>query len=67
MCTTERKSKREKILHNAKQKVFGVICLLTVLAECVMANANLIDEGGSFIFMLPLGLYLLITKERVVW
>lgn len=62
----EQSMKREILLRKAKRKVFGIICLLTVIAEFTMAHFNLIDEGGAFAIMLPLGLYLLITKEKVI-
>ena len=62
----ERKAKRESLLYKAKQKLLGVVALLTVVAEFTMGYFNLIDEGGAFIIMLPLGLYLLFTKEKVI-
>ena len=63
----ERKTKREEFLYKVKQKFLGIIALLTVVAEFVMAHFDLIDESGAFIIMLPLGLYLLFTKEKVVY
>ena len=62
----ERKAKRESLLYKVKQKLLGVVALLTVVAEFVMAHFDLIDQGGAFIIMLPLGLYLLFTKEKVI-
>ena len=64
IINAERKAKRESLLYNAKQKLLGVVALLTVVAEFTMGYFNIIDEGGAFIIMLPLGLYLLFTKER---
>ena len=55
------------MMQKVKQKLLGVGSLLIVIAEWVMSNANLIDEGGAFIIMLPLGLYLLFMKEKVVY
>lgn len=63
----ERKAKRENILYYAKQKLLGVLALLTVVAEFTMGYFGIIDEGGAFIIMLPLGLYLLFTKEKVIY
>ena len=60
------KAKRESLLYKAKQKLIGVVALLTVVAEFTMGYFDLIDEGGAFIIMLPLGLYLLFTKEKVI-
>ena len=66
IINAERQAKREEFLYKAKQKLIGVVTLLTVVAELTMSYFNLIDEGGAFIFMLPLGLYLLFTKEKVI-
>ena len=63
----EQKEKREIFLYKAKQKLLGVVALLTVVAEFTMGYFDLIDEGGAFIIMLPLGLYLLFTKKKVVY
>ena len=67
IINAERKTKRESLLYKAKQKILGIIALLTVVAEFVMAHFDLIDQGGAFIIMLPLGLYLLFTKKKVVY
>ena len=67
IINAERHAKRESLLYKAKQKILGIIALLTVVAEFVMAHFDLIDQGGAFIIMLPLGLYLLFTKEKVVY
>ena len=64
IINAERQAKRESLLYKAKRKLLGVAALLTVVAEFTMGYFNLIDEGGAFIIMLPLGLYLLFTKER---
>ena len=56
----------KRMMQKIKQKLLGVGSLLIVIAEWAMSNANLIDEGGAFIIMLPLGLYLLFTKEKVI-
>ena len=66
IINSERKVKRESLLYKAKQKLLGVVALLTVVAEFTMGYFNLIDQGGAFIIMLPLGLYLLFTKKKVI-
>ena len=66
IINAERQEKREELLYKAKQKLLGVIALLTVVAEFTMAHFNIIDQGGAFIIMLPLGLYLLFTKKKVI-
>ena len=67
IINAERQAKRESSIYKVKQKLLGVVALLTVVAEFVMAHFDLIDQGGAFIIMLPLGLYLLFTKEKVVY
>ena len=67
IINAERQEKRESLLCKAKQKLLGVVALLTVVAEFTMGYFNLIDGGGAFIFMLPIGLYLLFTKEKVIY
>ena len=66
IINAERQAKRELLLYKAKQKLLGIFALLTVVAEFIMGYFDIIDGGGAFIFMLPLGLYLLFTKEKVV-
>ena len=66
IINVERKVKRESLLYKAKQKLLGVVALLTVVVEFMMGYVDLIDQGGAFIIMLPLGLYLLFTKEKVI-
>lgn len=61
-----RNAKIKALFYKAKQKLLGVILLLMVVVEFTAGYFNLIDEGGAFIFALPLGLYLLFTKERVI-
>ena len=66
IINAERQAKRELLLYKAKQKLLGIFALLTVVAEFTMAHFNIIDQGGAFIIMLPLGLYLLFTKKKVI-
>ena len=66
IINTERQAKRESLLYKTKQRLLGIFALLTVVAEFTMGYFDLIDGGGAFIIMLPLGLYLLFTKEKVI-
>ena len=66
MINAERQTKRESLFYKAKQKLLGVVALLTVVAEFTMGYFDIIDQGGAFIIMLPLGLYLLFTKKKVI-
>lgn len=55
-----RQRRREELLHKAAQKALGILALCTVVGEMV------IGEGGTFIFMLPLGIWLLFTRKTIV-
>ena len=57
IINAERQAKRESSIYKVKQKLLGVVALLTVVVEFTMAHFDLIDQGGAFIIMLPLGLY----------
>ena len=65
IINAERQAKRE-LLYKAKQKFLGVVALLTVVAEFTLAHFQIIDECGAFIFMLPISICLLFTKERMM-
>ena len=66
IINAERQAKRESSIYKVKQKLLGVVALLTVVVEFTMAHFDIIDQGGAFIIMLPLGLYLLFTKKKVI-
>ena len=55
----EHSRKREVFLNKAKQKLLGILAIGVSIAELAFA-----EEGGLFIFMLPLGLYLLFSKKE---
>ena len=62
IINAERKAKRESLLYKAKQKLIGVVAI------CVSIASPLLLDGDATIslIMLPLGLYFLFTKEKVV-
>ena len=49
-----------------KQKLLGIVALATTAAEFILGYTGMIDEGGAFIFMLPIGLCALFTKEKMI-
>ena len=49
-----------------KQKLLGLAAVGISALELLAGYIGLIDEGGAFIFMLPLGLYALFTKEKMI-
>ena len=59
---TERQAKREEFLYKAKQKLLGVLAIGISIASPILLDG----DATASIIMLPLGLYLLFTKEKVV-
>ena len=48
-----------------KQRLLGCLALATTAAEFILGCSGIIDEGGAFIFLLPLGIYALFTKKKI--
>lgn len=61
----EREQKREIFLSKVKQKLLGITAIGLSVAEILMGYLNLIEEGGISIIMLPVGIYLLFTREII--
>ena len=58
----ERQAKRENILYYAKQKFIGMLAIGISIASPLLLDG----DATISVIMLPLGLYLLFTKEKVV-
>ena len=58
-----KESRKAEKIERMKVKLFGVIALCLSALEFILGYAGLIDEGGLFIIMIPLGAYLLFAKE----
>ena len=61
IINAERQAKKEALLYYAKQKLLGVVAI-----GVSIASPLLIQDATISVIMLPLGLYLLFTKEKVV-
>ena len=61
IINAERQAKRESLLYKAKQKLLGVVAI-----GVSIASPLLIQDATISVIMLPLGLYLLFTKEKVI-
>ena len=61
IINAERQAKRESLLYYAKQKLLGVVA-----TGVSIASPLLIQDATSSVIMLPLGLYLLFTKEKAI-
>lgn len=62
----ERRQKREIFLSKAKQKLLGLVAIGLSVTEILLANANVIDEGGISLIMLPVGIYLLVSRKNII-
>ena len=58
----EHSRKRESFLHKAKQKLMGITLIIIAILMPIIFDG----DATVSLFALPLGIYLLITRERVV-
>ena len=56
------KAKREVFISKAKQKFFGLLAISVSIAAPILLDG----DATISVIMLPLGLCILITKERVI-
>ena len=63
IINAERKTKRELLIYKVKQKLLGVVAIGISIASPLLLDGN----ATISVIMLPLGLYLLFTKEKVVY
>ena len=59
----EQSQKRELFLHKAKQKLLGIIAIgISIIIPFIMNGDSTVS-----LFMLPMGLYVLFTKENIIY
>ena len=63
VINAERKAKRELLLYKAKQKLIGLLGIGVSIASPLLLDG----DATISVIMLPLGLCLLFTKEKVVY
>ena len=63
IINAERKSKRELFLYKTKQKLLGLLAIAASIASPLLLGG----DATISIIMLPLGIYVLFTKERVIY
>ena len=63
IINAERQAKRKSLLYYAKQKFIGLLVIGISIASPILLDG----DATISIIMLPLGLYLLFTKEKVVY
>lgn len=62
IINAERKAKRENILYYTKQKIVGLLAISASIASPLLLDG----DATISLIMLPLGIYILFTKEKVV-
>lgn len=61
IVNAETKQKKEKFLHKAKQKLLGILAI-----GMSIASPLLLGDATISVFMLPLGIYAIVTKENIL-
>ena len=62
IINAERQAKREALLYYAKQKLLGVVAIGVSIASPLLLDG----DATISLIMLPLGIYMLFTKEKVI-
>ena len=62
IINAERKAKRESLLYKAKQKLLGILAIAVSIASPLLLDG----DATISVIMLPLGIYTLFTKEKVI-
>ena len=62
IINAERKAKKKKILYKAKQALIGLLMISLSIASPILLDGDVTIS----VVMLPLGVYILFTKERMV-
>ena len=63
IINAERKAKRELLLYKAKQKLIGLLAIGISIVTPLLLDG----DATISVITLPLGLYLLFTKKKVIY
>ena len=63
IINAERQAKRESLLYKAKQKLLGVVAIGVSIASPLLLDG----DATISVITLPLGIYMLFTKERTIY
>ena len=63
IINAERQEKRELLLYKAKQKMMGVALIIISILIPIVNDG----DATTSLIILPLGLYLLFTREKVIY
>ena len=62
IINAKRQVKRESLLYKAKQKLLGLLAIAASIASPLLLDG----DATISLIMLPLGIYILFTKEKVI-
>ena len=62
IINAERQARRESLLYKAKQKLLGVAAIGVSIASPLLLDG----DATISVIMLPLGIYMIFTKEKVI-
>ena len=62
IINAEHKTKRESLLYKTKQKLLGLLAIGVSIASPILLDG----DATISLIMLPLGVYILFTKEKVI-
>lgn len=63
IINSKHNAKRESLLYKAKQKLLGVVAIGISIASPLLLDG----DATISLIMLPLGIYVLFTKEKVIY
>ena len=63
IINAERQAKRESLLYKAKKKLLGILAIGVSIASPLLLDG----DATISVIMLPLGIYILFTKEKVIY
>lgn len=62
IINAENKTKRESLLYKVKQKFIGLLAISASIASPLLLDG----DATISLIMLPLGIYMIFTKEKVI-
>ena len=62
IINAERKTKRESSIYKAKQRLIGLLAIGASIASPLLLDG----DATISLIMLPLGIYMIFTKEKVI-
>ena len=62
IINAKRQAKRESSIYKAKQKLLGLLAIAASIASPLLLDG----DATISVIMLPLGIYILFTKEKVI-